>query len=246
MEAHATFTVERTGEGQRTHWHDASPIVIRPTAPDQVHLLHAAGGPLGGDRLHLTGTMGDECVLRVQSAAATVVQPDPQHQPALWTVHLTVGAGATLHWTPEPTVVCADADYHPSVQAVIEPTGTLLLRELVVLGRSGEPGGHYAGTLKIDVGDQPLLHQENLMDAADPVLSGPAGTAGHRVHGTLLVAGQGTAEVAEQAGKTKDVSWAVLPLDGPGWLALAIGPTVTEVQTVLDHISANWLAVPAR
>ncbi len=232
MEADATFAVR----GRHTHWHDAPPIVLRPTAPDRLHLLHAAGGPLGGDRLRLTGTVGPACALRVDSAGATVVQPDPHHREATWTVRLDVAAGATLHWTPQPTVICADADYRSTLRATLAPDSTLLLRELLVLGRSNEAGGRCTTRLSVIVGDEPLLDHETVLDGTDPVLSGPAGSGGHRIHGTALLAGKGACEVTEQAGQTGNVCWAVLPLAGPGWLALAVGSSATAVAATLDHL----------
>jgi urease accessory protein len=234
MHAAASFTVDRDAAGQRTYWRDAPPVVLRPIGTDRLHLLHAAGGPLGGDRLRLTGSVGPECVLRVDSAGATVVQPGPAGQSADWTVHVHVASGATMRWAPQPTVVCAEADFHALLHADVAPDARLTVREIVVLGRVGERGGRYAGTLSVTVGGAALIAHENLLDGTDPALSGPAGSGGRRVHGTLLVSGAETTLPAEQAGETGGVSWAVLPLDGPGFLVLAIGALVSEVAAVLD------------
>lgn len=237
MEAAATFAVDRDGRGQRTHWHDAPPVVLRPTGGDRLHLLHAAGGPLGGDRLRLTGTVGTACALRVDSAGATVVQPGLAGEQADWTVRLDVAAGACLRWAPQPTVVCAGADFRTGLHATVDPDGTLFVREVLVLGRSGETGGRYTGGLSVMVGDEPLISHENLVDGADPELAGPAGSGGHRVHGTVLAAGRAVRPTDERAGRTGTVWWAVLPLDGPGRLVLAVGALVTEVAAVLDDLA---------
>jgi urease accessory protein len=237
MEAAATFAVDRHAHGQRTHWHDAPPVVMRPIGADRLHLLHAAGGPLGGDRLRLTGTVGTGCELRVDSAGATVVQPDHDGRPADWTVRLDVAAGACLRWAPQPTVVCGGADFRTGLHATLHPDSTLVVREVVVLGRSDETGGRYAGGLSVTVGGEPLVCHENLLDGADPELSGPAGSGGYRVHGTVLVAGRAVRPADERAGRTGNVSWAVLPLDGPGCLVLAVGALVSEVTAVLDGYS---------
>jgi hypothetical protein len=78
---------------------------------------------------------------------------------------------------------------------------------------------------------------ENLLDGTDAALSGPAGSGGHRVQGTVLVAGRGVSRKAERAGS----NWAVLPLDGPGCLVLAVGALVTEVTSTLDKLCAEFL-----
>ena len=59
----------------------------------------------------------------------------------------------------------------------------------MVLGRHGERGGRYRGELRVDVGGEPLLAHRTLLDGADPALCGPAGTAGARAVGTLVLAG---------------------------------------------------------
>jgi len=108
---------------------DAPPVVLRPT---------------GVDRLRLTGTVGTACALRVDSAGATVVQPGHDGRPANWAVRLDVAAGACLRWTPQPTVVCRGADFRTSLHATLDPDSTLLVREVLVLGRSDESGGRCA------------------------------------------------------------------------------------------------------
>lgn len=239
MRAAATFAVSRDGAGQRTHWRDTPPVVLRPTATDRLHLLHAAGGPLGGDDLRLTGTVGAACGLTVRSAGATVVQPGNTGAPADFAVSLTLAAGADLRWTPQATVVCAGADFRSALRAELDPEAFLLIRELVVLGRSREAGGRYAGGLSVTVGGRPLLCHETLLDGADTALSGPAGTGGHRVSGTAVVAGRGVPPATETAGRHGDTEWAVLPLAGPGVLVLALGDSVREVDAALDLVLPN-------
>lgn len=237
MHAAATFTVDR----DRVHWQDAPPVVLRPIGTDGLHLLHAAGGPLGGDRLRLTGAVGADCLLTVRSAGATVVQPGRNGQPADYSVRLDVAAGATINWTPQPTVVCASADFRTGLHATVHPDGLLRMKELVVLGRANETGGRYAGTLAVTVGDRPLVVHENLLDGEDTALSGPAGSGGHRVQGTVLIAGRDTKPPAEGAGRDGGVTWAVLPLDGPGYLVLAVGALVTDVASALERLSGAEL-----
>ena len=242
MDAAASFAVDRS---RGIHWHDAPPVVVRPTGADRVHLVHTAGGPLGGDRLRLDGTVGTGCALTVASAGATVVQPGPHDETATWTVRLDVAAGACLSWAPQPTVVCADADFRAALHATIADDGALFVREVLVLGRSDETGGRHAGGVYVSVGGEPLLCHENLMDGADAALSGPAGSGGHRVHGMALAVGSAVRPVDERAGCTGAVSWAVLPLDGPGHLVLAVGARVTEVAAVLDHLAAQTVSSTA-
>lgn len=233
MRAAATLSVGPDG----LRWRDAAPVALRPTGPDEVHLLQAAGGPLGGDDLRLALTVGPGRALTVHSAGATVAQPGPTGEPARFTVTADLAAGASLRWEPRPTVVCDRADFHMALRVELPPDGFLLARELVVLGRSGEAGGRCAAGLAVTVGGRPLLRHETLLDGADPALSGPAGSGGHRVHGATVVAGRGVAEAAEREGVTDGVTWAVLPLDGPGALVLALGASAAAVESTMDGLA---------
>ncbi|HVW39944.1 MAG TPA: urease accessory protein UreD [Amycolatopsis sp.] len=206
-----------------------------------MHLVQAAGGPVGGDQLGLDVSVAAGRALRVCSAAATIAHPGPHGDAINWAVSAAVDAGAELRWNPLPTVVVAGARYHCSFRADVAPDGLLVVREEIVLGRHGEPGGEYRGTLAVTVGDRPLIAHTTMLDGADHDLSGPAGSGGHRVLGSMLVAtaaapptGLPTAELVADAG----IQWSVLPLDGPGYLILALADTANTVRTVLDRCEA--------
>jgi urease accessory protein len=197
-------------------------------------MVQGAGGPLGGDRLRLDGSVGAGRTLDVRSGGATVVLPGR----AEWAVRLDLAEDAVLRWAPEPTVITGGADYHSSLRADLAPGARLLVRERIVLGRIGETGGRCRADLSVTVAGTPLLVNQTLLDGGDADLSGPAGSGGHRVHGLLLVVGDGD-QPAEQAGLRDGVRWAVLPLDGPGWIVLAVGATVIGVDAVLTEQEAH-------
>jgi urease accessory protein len=234
----ARAAVRRDAAGLR--WRDDSPVAVRPTGPDAVHLVQAAGGPLGGDELDLAVAVGPGQRLRIGTAGATVVLPGVTGAPAHWRVSAEVAAGAELDWRPEPAVVCARADFRAGLRVRLAAGARLVAREVLVLGRSGEPGGRVRSRTEVDVAGEPLLRNESVADGADAVLSGPAGTGGARVLGSLLLAGREVrpARVAAVDG----VRSAVLPLAGPGVLVLAAGPAVTPVLGLLDRALAQCIS----
>lgn len=232
LTAAATLTVDRDGGRPRIRWSHAWPVVLRPTGDEQVHLVHGAGGPLGGDVLSLGVTVGAGTALRVRSAGATMVQPGRGAEPARWDTTVDVGAGGRLDWAPEPTVVTDGAAFDTSLRIALAGDATAVVREIVVLGRHGRTGGRYRGRLDVTVGDYPLLAHTTLLDGADPALRGPAGTAGSRAVGTLLVAGDPGDR--RGAGEVSGVRWAWTALDGPGALLLAVGDP-GPVTTLLDE-----------
>jgi urease accessory protein len=166
------------------------PVVLRPTGVDErVRLVHAAGGPLGGDDLALSVDVGPGARLAVHSAGATLVQPGAATDaPARWPVELRVGTGARVH----RALVSDGAGMESTVRIVLAADAVVTLREIVVLGRHGQRGGRYAGTTHVAV-DGALLAHTTLLDGADPGLCGPAGTGGARAVGTLVRAGAAVA-----------------------------------------------------
>jgi urease accessory protein len=229
-------------DNAHVRWRDSTPVALRPTGPGRVHLVQAAGGPLGGDELGLDVTVAAGAEVEVCSAAATVVQPGPGGDAASWSVTATVGSGGALRWWPEPTVVCAAADYRTHLCVDLAEGARLVLREQVVLGRTGEIGGRYRGRLTVRVGGVPLLDTQTVLDAADDALSGPAGSAGFRVFGSVLLAGPDLPKLDEAAHADPGSRSAVLPLDGPGYLILALGNT----STLVDAALARWPPGSAR
>jgi urease accessory protein len=145
-----------------------------------------------------------------------------------------------LDWQPEPTVVCDGAELHSQVKIGLQPGARAILREQIVLGRAGQQGGRFAGELAIELAGVQLLAHTLLLDGADPVLTGPAGTDGARVVGMLVVVGVGIGESPRDAGDEPGLRWACSGLDGPGWLLLALGDRITDVSRLLDEAAPNW------
>lgn len=237
VRARAELTVESGSAVPCLRSRSAPPVVLRQTGPNRVHLVQAAGGPLGGDDLGLTVHLGHGTALQVRSAAATVVQPGRCAEPARWTTVTDVAQDATLDWRPEPTVVCDGAHLHSSVTVTLRRGARAMLREVVVLGRAGQRGGCFHGELTVECEGIPLLTHTLLLDGADPALNGPAGTGGARVIGTLMAVGEEIGEPRQDAGEEPGLRWACSTLDGPGWLLLVLGDTLPAVARRLDQIN---------
>lgn len=245
IRATTRLRAERSAAAQRVRWAHAWPVVVRRTGPARVHLVHAAGGPLGGDELALDLDLGRDTVLAVHSAGATLVQPGAGEDagvPARWTVTARVGAGGRLDWAPQPTVVSDGAALESSLRVELGPDAAATVREVVVLGRHDQRGGRHTGAVEVVVDGAPLLVHTTVVDGADPALCGPAGTAGARAFGTLVCAGPGAWPTAG-AGETAAVRWAWSALDGPGAVLLAVG-TPSAVVGVLEAATIPPPAAP--
>lgn len=235
VQARAELIVERGPVAACIRSRGAPPIVLRQTGPHRAHLVGAAGGPLGGDDLALDVRLGAGATLELRSAAATVVQAGGHPAAARWTVAASLAAGAELDWRPEPTVVCDGAELRSRMTVDVQRGAQATLREVVVLGRASQHGGRYHGELAVDFDGAPLLHHTLLLDGADPALVGPAGTGGAHVVGMLAVVGEGVERPAPGSGEELGLRWACSPLDGPGWVLLALGARAIDVTRVLDE-----------
>jgi len=230
---------ELTAEVSGLRWRSDPPVVLRPTGAHRIHLVQAAGGPLGGDDLALDVRVGVGCAIQLRSTAATVVQPGRSPGPARWAVTASVADGAVLDWQPEPTVVCDGAELHSQITISLHRGARAVLREVVVLGRAGQRGGRFTGELAVDLDGAPLLAHTLLLDGSDPVFTGPAGTGGARAVGMLAVVGEGINGRLEGAGEKPGLRWACSALDGPGWLLLVLGDRPTEVIALLDYADSG-------
>jgi urease accessory protein len=211
------------------------PIMLRPT-PGALYLAASAAGPLGGDDLQLSVTVGPGAQLTVRTVAAAVALPGAGGASSFtWT--LSVAAGGRLAVLPEPTVVADGAEHRAAVHAEVARGGTLVLREEVLLGRHGERGGRHLSSLRVDAGGRPLLRSELALDGTDPVSTGPASAIGARACGSLLLVDPAYADRPPPGWAGPQAT--AMPLAGPGLLVNAIGIDAGAVRTCLDRWLAN-------
>lgn len=141
-----------------------------------VCLVGTAAGPLAGDDLRLSVDVAAGARAQLMAAGANIAQGGASRM----ATDVRVSAGGRLDADPGTLIVSAGARVDLELSLALEPTATLTWREVVVLGRTGEPAGR--ATLRWDVtrGGAPLLRQH--VDLADPALAGwPGMTAGCRV-----------------------------------------------------------------
>jgi urease accessory protein len=99
-------------------------------------IVNTGGGIAGGDKFYLDMGVGEGACLVVTTAAAEKVYrslgPD-----AVIDVKLSVGAGARLAWLPQETILFDRSRLARRIDVELAETGSLLLAEAVVFGRSG-------------------------------------------------------------------------------------------------------------
>ena len=207
-----------------------APLVLRRT-PEAVYLVGGAAGPIGGDTLDLRIAVREGAFLRVRTAAAAVALPGPDDAESVLTVTAAVSAGARLEYLPEPVVVVADARHATVLRVTLAAGASLLLRDELILGRHGEPGGASRTSLRVDYGGRPLLRQSLEVTGTDAASLGPAILAGHRAAGTLLHAGP---DIPSERPACAGAEAAVMPLAGPGILVTALAHDAVTLRQRLS------------
>jgi urease accessory protein len=233
MKARARIVAAPDGRGgtRLVEVYGEAPLLPRRTGPGQVHLVGGAAGPLGGDQLRLEITVEDGACLTVRTVAACVVLPGPG--PSTLDLVVRVGAGAALHWLPEPQVAAAGCDHLTRSSVELAASARLVWREELVLGRSGEAPGDVRTSLHVRHNRRALLHQDL---AAGPRAAGYGGAAvfgDARTHGSILVVDPDWAQAAPAELVTEDGARLVLP--GPAVLATALAP---DGWTLRERLSA--------
>ncbi|WP_418606077.1 urease accessory protein UreD [Georgenia sp. SUBG003] len=91
---------------------------------------------LGGDHVSIDVRVGAGAWLEIVETAGTVAF-DAGGTPSSWSVTVTLEAGARLEWEALPFVVADGADVTRSTRVMLDDGARALLRETVVLGRTG-------------------------------------------------------------------------------------------------------------
>ncbi|MGW8063059.1 urease accessory protein UreD [Streptomyces ziwulingensis] len=218
------------------------PLAVRRTRGSGVEarvvLVGAMSGPLGGDHLTVAAESARGARLRVGSAAATLALPGQDGAGARYDVRLTVGDDAELLWLPEQLISAHGSDLHVTTRVDLAATARLLLREEQVLGRSGEEPGRLTSRLTVRIAGRCVLDQELACGPGAPAgWDGPAGLAGHRAVGQLVVARPEFA-TAPPVARVLAEGAAVMPLAGPCALVTAVASDALRLRRLLDGASA--------
>ncbi|MFE0791708.1 urease accessory protein UreD [Streptomyces mutabilis] len=214
------------------------PLAVRRTrgsgAEAHVMLVGAMSGPLGGDHFTVAAEAAEGARLRVGSAAATLALPGQDKAGARYDVRLTVGDDAELRWLPEQLISAYGSDLSVATRVDLAATGRLLLREEQMLGRSGEEPGRLSSRLTVRVAGRCVLDQELACGSGAPGgWDGPAGLAGHRAVGQLVVVRPEFAAEPPRASAFAEGA-AVLPLAGPAALVTAVAPDGLRLRRLLE------------
>jgi len=229
--------VDRHGRTRLVELRSCPPISLRDT-PDGLYVVGSAAMPLGGDVLSLELIVEEGAELVVRAAAAAIALRGDATA-SRFAVRAVVAAGGSLTWLPEPLVSTAGSRHEADSRVVLGEGASLLWREEVVLGRSGEDPGAYRGRLRVDRGGAPLLRHELRLEGDWAV--GPAVLDGAGAVGTLFACGPSVI-----AGPTRSLgeAAALMTLAPDAVLAAVLAADAPGVRRALDDAAAA-LAAPS-
>lgn len=181
----APLLLRRTG--QRRPPESGTAADAAGPVPAQVHLVGGAAGPLGGDELRCSVDLGPGARLEVRSVAASVALPGPNGRESSLEIHVRVGEGAALSWSPQPLIAARGARHRTFTRVELASDARLVWRDELVLGRDDEEPGSAATRLRVIRDGRVLLDHEIAVGPRHPGSLGPSGSGGHRALGTMLI-----------------------------------------------------------
>ena len=176
--------VERLRRGERL-----APRVLHAGAGAvQACVLPTQAGPLSGDHDRVRIVVGADATLVVRSITATLALPGEAR--TRLDLEIDVGPEARLVLEEPLLIVAAGADVERSTRVTLAGGAVAALRDIVVLGRTGEPGGRLVSTLRISDEDGVVLHDALRLEPASSCQDAHVALApGDRAAGTLCLLG---------------------------------------------------------
>lgn len=197
MSWHAHLTLNYRREAERTLVHDRHQGPLRvlaslyPEGPSICHnvLVHPPGGIVGGDVLELELTLGERSHALVTTPGAARFYRSAG-TPASQSVVARAAEGARLEWLPLQTTCHRGALAHNRMRFELAPGAEMMGWDILALGlpASGEAfdQGRYTQEIELPA----VWLERGVIDGQDTrLLDSPLGWAGHRVMGTMWLAG---------------------------------------------------------
>jgi urease accessory protein len=153
----------------------APPLTLRQVYSQQpgrceLRLVGSAAGPLPGDDLSLSLELRAGARATLRATGASLAQGrDGSGAAATLSIHVELAAGSDLIADPGALVVCHGSRVDVRVGLALAEDAAVAWRELIVLGRTGEPPGRATVRWDVTRAGRPVLRQ--YVD-----LSGPAPT----------------------------------------------------------------------
>lgn len=185
---------ERTVLAGRRH---CGPLAVqKPFYPESEAVchgivLHPPGGIVGGDELTIDAQIEARAgvLLTTPGAARWYRSAGPHAQQAL---RVRIGAGASLEWLPQPSIVFDGARGRASTEVRLDADGCYIGWEIVCLGRTAAGERYRQGDMQMQTRlvreDAVSWTERARIEGGSRLLVSPLGLDGEPVSGTLIAA----------------------------------------------------------
>ncbi len=213
-------------------------------------LVGSAASLLEGDRLMM------DCVIRgpvpvvIRSLAAQVAHPCLSGGSTFQSISITARDSATVYWAVEPLIVAGQARHEGVVNVDVDGSSRVLIRDIAILGRSGEDVRTAALATRTEARVDGRLVFEDGLDTMDGGAHGPAGLAGHRVIGTVASIGERRVieptppidplQSARGSAASSGLRWSVSPLAAEGMIIRSMSSDLSSAQPIFELSDAWW------
>jgi urease accessory protein len=205
-------------------------LISRDRTAARVALVAGGALLLGGDAIDLRIVVGTGCSLELEDIGGTVAY-DGAGQRATWDATVSVGDGASVAWHSLPFVVADGADVGRRTSIRLGAGASALLRETVVLGRTGERGGLVQMSTEVHDAAGPILVEELVLDGHAPV---PGVVGAHRVVDAVMCFGRAAAAADTDVVTAGTRRVAVLSPERGGVLVRGLGAEA-HLTDLADH-----------
>lgn len=231
-----------TTDGPRGRGHLGARVLAHAPGSARVALVAEGALLLAGDDVTVGIRVGHGMRLDVVEPSGTVAY-DMRGGTAQWTVHICLEPEAVLSWQGQTFVISAGADVTRDVRIDLGTGSVAVLRETLVLGRTGEQAGALTQRTRVSLEGEPLLAEDLILDPS----ASRVGVLGRtRVVDTVSVLGRRAPGIpAPVPGSHR------LELDGPGTLvrslseeahAASLAPVWAAMAGVGASLAGSWRA----
>lgn len=172
--------------------------VQKPLYPEGASICHAIvvhppGGVVGGDELSISARVGQQACAFVTTPGAAKWYRANGHV-SKQNLCLDVGAGASLEWLPQETILFNGSDVLLEQTISLAGDATYIGCDILCFGRtaSGESfdTGRIAQRMSMRRGGKLVWFEQGTLQGGSAAMKNPLGLAGKTVCGTLIAAGK--------------------------------------------------------
>lgn len=198
---------------------------------------------LGGDDVRIDVSVGAGVTLEVVEPAGLVAY-DADLVPARWSLHAELAEDAALIWDGASFVAAAGSNVLRETRIRMAAGARTLIRETLVLGRSGEHGGRLRSITRVSGPAGDILFED--LDLTGPRERAVGVLGGSKVMASATAVGwrpsSSSSPPAESGGEAGAARVRRFELAAPGAIARSMSPQAHTADGGVDGVFAAWRA----